>query len=77
MSEETRCRHDMCDLCGVRICDRPDTGMKPFGNLKACKSCVVLAVKHLYDAACMGLGAGGIDVNKPCPQKVRALAVQP
>jgi hypothetical protein len=64
------CRHDMCDLCGVRVCDRPDAEIKRYGPVKSCSSCVRRSVGHLYDAAvCMGFGV--IDVNKPCPQKVR------
>lgn len=67
------CRHDMCDLCGVRECDRPDAKIREYGRLKSCTSCLVLAVRHLYDAACMGFSM--IDVNKPCPRKVLAPAV--
>jgi hypothetical protein len=58
--------HTMCDLCGVRQCDRRSVvTIRNYGHVNACDSCVRVAVKHSYNAAC-AWGGTVIDLEKPC-----------
>lgn len=54
------CKCKRCDLCGVRQCDPSAEGVRSYGKLTCCASCVPRAVALAYEAACT-FGGGMCD----------------
>lgn len=59
------CKHEMCDLCGGKQCYPHVSRIRTYGNLRACDSCVMSAVRTVYEFSCRW-GGTVIDPNKPC-----------
>lgn len=58
------CKHDQCSICLGRECQKYVNGVKEYGDLMACNSCVAKSVAWAYKTA--ALWGGEYRDGEPC-----------